>query len=1242
MKRRSMSKTLFIPVLSGILVLISLVQPQSALSIVGQWGVTFAIDAPWRLEPIPTNSGYTYGKIPIVISFRQAINEMGREYGGTMRAVTGAGPAIWVGKAKEVTVVEYIDQPPYPNLSIAPAQFREIERKRELSTKQNEPRHEICRPFLGEPCDNILWITDTDEWHAVFWYAPQTPVTPGRNIHLQVTVITGSGADATELKEWTSSLVVHAGEAPLPRFGNNWLYGDLHYHAQMTGNEGEYGHAYRNVARMLGPLGLDFVFTTDHASNGEQVLGEVTTGRCGSLSGSLCKNYIPNLKVPNSTQCTDEGKTMQCMMYRATEARDLNASRFAWAKAFIYGPGGANDAVARDAEFGFGRLHSANILPQLYMGEEVDAQPEMSSKEFRDGVIYYGDGLKYPWLEVGDCLENAARAFAFGGAAALHGLTPREFCGKKYSEPYAERDHRSYIVKDNEGVSAEEKVSSKVGDKTHSDALGIIAGKLVSGLSDLFGADINVKPIIAPARQHLVYLPTDASSASIGWIASDTTRFGGAGKHLEDIIHEVEANKGYTFLAHPLVGPQPGGPPPDVVPYSDYALDRAWGSQAVLGLQFWNEDYNRKLQKTSQHSTLLSDADRKYNLLAPFRLETSFPWTWPLEGEEGTATPQNSGPVPPEDLWLYDGAYTWDRYLRKGLNIGETAMLPWLTNGEPRKWFMAGGSDGHGDFNYRILGEVCDGRWCTTGIQDTAIGKTRNLVMVEQPPRGIPPPDLPDAKRYTNSQVIEALKTGQFSITNGPAIRIAIDKNRNGRIDDADFQMGSTFNLFPGEQIPLLVEWESTLEFGPLAQIDVYVGTPSKTYAGRGHGPVIPMAPDYQNVPSGRNPDYGNYHADPTGALQIRLVTDKSDAPAAPGISPEMRLHGAAQFLLSPQEFGLSGADRSLFYLRAFAKTREGNSAASHGECAPFNTAGTNCGSGRTYSNPIWGRFNMACPANGSRPTSGELGYLDADNNGVPDICERILPDPCPGAIGCIATNSGGLRPDFPAASPVESPLATPPQVSDPPAPPVNPVNPTGQLSAPRSCQLPVQLVGHVPVTPSPTGSITGTVINGTTQEPLVEKVIRVKGSEVIARTRSDGRFTLEGIPEGLQTVLFNITGFQDDVTRTVMVVPEQSVSVGTVAMPVRTFTGKLIGQVVIDDTMRAPIPGATVAVTVDATGKSFQTQTDSDGNFEFLQVPAGFITITVSKPGFTSKSLPGQVKEDRTGNAGAIRLVPN
>src|SRR6185295_9418090 len=106
----------------------------------------------------------------------------------------------------------------------------------------------------------------------------------------------------------------------------------------------------------------------------------------------------------------------------------------------------------------------------------------------------------------------------------------------------------------------------------------------------------------------------DNSLTQNGWIASDTTRFGGGGKRLEDVLREVESNRGYAFLAHPLVNGHPGGPGPDVVPYSDAALDRAFRSPAILGLEFWNEDHHRFAIASTLHPTLAYDHDRHYEL----------------------------------------------------------------------------------------------------------------------------------------------------------------------------------------------------------------------------------------------------------------------------------------------------------------------------------------------------------------------------------------------------------------------------------------------------------------------------------------------------------------------------------------------------------------------------------------------------------------------------------------------------
>ena len=80
MKKRSLVSLLF-----GLFAVGIMMQPQSAGAIGGQFGLEFAIDAPWRLEPIPVRGGtQTYGPIPIVIAFHDAIfdDDRGPNTGG--------------------------------------------------------------------------------------------------------------------------------------------------------------------------------------------------------------------------------------------------------------------------------------------------------------------------------------------------------------------------------------------------------------------------------------------------------------------------------------------------------------------------------------------------------------------------------------------------------------------------------------------------------------------------------------------------------------------------------------------------------------------------------------------------------------------------------------------------------------------------------------------------------------------------------------------------------------------------------------------------------------------------------------------------------------------------------------------------------------------------------------------------------------------------------------------------------
>ena len=173
---------------------------------------------------------------------------------------------------------------------------------------------------------------------------------------------------------------------------------------------------------------------------------------------------------------------------------------------------------------------------------------------------------------------------------------------------------------------------------------------------------------------------------------------------------------------------------------------------------------------------------------------------------------------------LHHGAEDWDRINLMGLDLEETRKLTWLGRGEPRRFFMAGGSDGHGDFNYRRSGALLG----TTRVHDTAIGKPRNLVFAGRPPRKLGAFAPRGLRPHTQEQVVAALREGRFCVTDGPALRIAIERDGQDGIGDADLGMGGVHRIAGGKSnrsIKLHVEWKSTPEFGPVRKVDLYVGT---------------------------------------------------------------------------------------------------------------------------------------------------------------------------------------------------------------------------------------------------------------------------------------------------------------------------------------------------------------------------------------------------------------------------------
>lgn len=155
-----------------------------------------------------------------------------------------------------------------------------------------------------------------------------------------------------------------------------------------------------------------------------------------------------------------------------------------------------------------------------------------------------------------------------------------------------------------------------------------------------------------------------------------------------------------------------------------------------------------------------------------------------------------------------------------------------------------------------------------------AIGKPRNLTHVGPERMGI-------GGAVSQTQVLDALRSGEFTVTDGPAMRIAIDVNGNGVIDDGDVPMGGDFEVV-GDSASLLVEWRSTPEFGPVREIHVYVGAQAGShegvvYAPQGHGtggaaPCVESDLPFTDA-TGREycPMTDGYVRDPEGGLSITI-----------------------------------------------------------------------------------------------------------------------------------------------------------------------------------------------------------------------------------------------------------------------------------------------------------------------------------------------------------------------------------
>ena len=545
---------------------------------------------------------------------------------------------------------------------------------------------------------------------------------------------------------------------------------------------------------------------------------------------------------------------------------------------------------------------------QMFLGGEVDVIPEITKDEQIGSSVLFGNGQKYEyWKACGDIpyavglrFQGGCTEYAFQNGV---NVVSREKTARNLEVPVDNRTR--FLLKDVQGKNEYQYF----------------------------------------ARQHLLHLPLNGQRRD-AFVPSSTSKYGGATRRLVDLVRDDYGlnPKGVFFLAHPLSAPTGSGYGrlgPDIVPYSAAQLKDTFDSPQFLGLQIWNEDTHLSTEvgkgDSKQSSYYLDGAQSNTFSLQPWYKRDTASW------QKNTLSNLASK--------LHHGCFTWDRMLRWGLNPKMTADLTWLLPGMPRRVFIAAGSDAHGDLNYRREGALTG----TDTITDTAIGKPRVLAFAG-PPNGLRPQGASEPA-FSQAQVVNALKNGSYAVTDGPAIRIAIDANANDVIDDNDVLMGDVHRLPASHTVVLLVEWKSTPEFGPVTQIDLYLGAHSTetgagmTYAPAYHGVRGPGDPQWTlDTPRSVAPANGQFRLSRDG-YWADPYENRPDHSLRIIVPPSRGFGGTAKKIIIPDwywTFGIEGpaarADR--FYVRAFARTRPTQ--------VPCPTTLPSCQPRYAFTNPVW------------------------------------------------------------------------------------------------------------------------------------------------------------------------------------------------------------------------------------------------------------------------------------------------
>ncbi|MBU0742326.1 hypothetical protein KJ554_08280 [bacterium] len=241
---------------------------------------------------------------------------------------------------------------------------------------------------------------------------------------------------------------------------------------------------------------------------------------------------------------------------------------------------------------------------------------------------------------------------------------------------------------------------------------------------------------------------------------------------------------GFAYAAHPL---------------SDLSTEVLGLDFGVNGALWGDEDLAAALQRESFRGLEIFNTRRTV-----YSTDQYDPW------HDFDAGVPADDPYPGE---LLAGVALWDDLLRDD-----------LASGSPRKIFVSGGSDAHGDFNYSSHMSLDD------YAEDNGLGKVQTVVYAPGAPAGEVPPQ---------QALLAALRAGRSVATDGPFLEIGLDADGDGDwYGERDVALGGDAARHPDHVGVLHLRWASLPEFGEISAVTLWLVEPGGRTALASYAPA--------------------------------------------------------------------------------------------------------------------------------------------------------------------------------------------------------------------------------------------------------------------------------------------------------------------------------------------------------------------------------------------------------------------